>query len=236
VESAINVLCGILLYWCCCLLWVYVLFSNNASLSQVKMYLSSKIFRILDSNKHEFVGTRSTLDLKKNLQKLFKSFNLIVTIYNTEEDFEYILGASYDNESNKIEMNIFLYKDLVDFSLKEEEWRSFRFKISQILQHELIHREQHRKKVVDNGYFHSDEKSYLSNPDEIDAYSHDIAMEIVHFYGETQKYEIIRNISNKNEVASYKIYENIFKDSNWESIRRKLIKKTYLWLDYVTIR
>ncbi len=200
------------------------------------MYLSSKIFRILDSNKHEFVGTRSTLDLKKNLQKLFKSFNLIVTIYNTEEDFEYILGASYDNESNKIEMNIFLYKDLVDFSLKEEEWRSFRFKISQILQHELIHREQHRKKVVDNGYFHSDEKSYLSNPDEIDAYSHDIAMEIVHFYGETQKYEIIRNISNKNEVASYKIYENIFKDSNWESIRRKLIKKTYLWLDYVTIR
>jgi len=200
------------------------------------LYLSSKIFRILDSNKQKFVGTRSTFDLRKNLQKLFKSFNLIVTIYNTEEDSEYILGASYDNESDEIEMNIFLDKDLVDFSLKEEEWSSFRFKISQILQHELIHREQHRKKVVDNGYFHSDEKSYLSNPDEIDAYSHDIAMEIVHFYGETQKYEIIRNISNKNEVASYKIYEKIFENSNWELIRRKLIKKTYLWLDYVTIR
>jgi len=46
---------------------------------------------------------------------------LIVTIYNTEEDSEYILGASYDNESDEIEMNIFLDKDLVDFSLKEEE-------------------------------------------------------------------------------------------------------------------
>jgi hypothetical protein len=104
------------------------------------------------------------------------------------------------------------------------------------LQHELIHREQYRRKAVDNGYTFSDERTYLSNPDEIDAYSHDIAMEIVYFYGETQKYEIIRNISEKSEVASYKIYENIFKNSDWELIRRKLIKKTYLWLDYVTIR
>ena len=74
------------------------------------------------------------------------------------------------------------------------------------------------------------------NPDEIDAYSHDIAMEIVYFYDEKQKYEIIRNISEKNEVTSYKIYEKIFENSNWELIRRKLIKKTYLWLDYVSIR
>jgi hypothetical protein len=200
------------------------------------MYLSSKIFRILDSNKNIFIGKQYTVDLKNNLQRIFKSFNLIVTIYNTQEDSEYILGASYDNESDEIEMNIFLDKDSVDFSLKEEEWRSFRFKVSQILQHELIHREQYRRKVVDNGYIFSDERTYLSNPDEIDAYSHDIAMEIVYFYGETQKYEIIRNISEKSEVASYKIYENIFKNSDWELIRRKLIKKTYLWLDYVTIR
>jgi hypothetical protein len=200
------------------------------------MYLSSKIFRILDSNKHKFIGDQTTFELKKNLQELFKSFNLIVTIYNTQEDSEYILGASYDSESDEIEMDIFLDKNSVDFSLKEDGWRSFRFKVSQILQHELIHREQYRRKAVDNGYIHSDEKLYLSNPDEIDAYSHDIAMEIVYFYGETQKYEIIRNISEKKEVASYKMYENIFKNSDWELIRRKLIKKTYLWLDYVTIR
>jgi hypothetical protein len=75
----------------------------------------------------------------------------------------------------------------------------------------------------------------LSNPDEIDAYSHDIAMEILYFYGESQKYKIIRNISRKKEVESYRMYENTFKNSNWESIRKKLIKKTYLWLNYVNI-
>jgi hypothetical protein len=151
------------------------------------------------------------------------------------ENFGYILGASYDSDIDQIGIDVFLKSDDFRFSLREKEWKLFRFKMSQIIQHELIHREQYKKKNVEGFCSVSNARSYLSNPDEIDAYSHDIAMEILYFYGESQKYKIIRNISRKKEVESYRMYENTFKNSNWESIRKKLIKKTYLWLNYVNI-
>lgn len=202
------------------------------------MYLSSKIFRILDSNKHKFVGTQSSSDFKNTLQLIFKCFKVFVSIrkLKLDENFVYILGASYNADNDKIDMDVFLESDNFQFSLSDKEWKLFRFKIGQVIQHELIHREQYKKKKIESFYSISNERSYLSNPDEIDAYSHDIAMEILYFYDESQKYEIIRNISQKKEVESYRMYENTFKNSNWELIRRKLIKKTYLWLDYVSIR
>jgi len=201
------------------------------------MYLSSKILRILDSNKQKFIGTQSPSKLKNDLQQIFKCFNLFVSMrkLKLDENFGYILGASYDSDIDEIGIDIFLENDNFQFSLSEKEWKLFRFKMSQIIQHELIHREQYKKKNVEGFYSVSNARSYLSNPDEIDAYSHDIAMEILYFYGESQKYKIIRNISRKKEVESYIMYENTFKNSNWESIRKKLIKKTYLWLNYVNI-
>ena len=110
------------------------------------------------------------------------------------------------------------------------------FNVYEILQHEHIH-------LMQQKYRHNDEISgiicicksmnkdqkYLSEKDEIASYSHDIALEIFEQYPKENPFKVLQNIS-KYGIVSYTMYENAFSGTEWNEIRKKLLKLTYRWV------
>ena len=94
----------------------------------------------------------------------------------------------------------------------------------------MIHREQYKKKNVEGFYSVSNARSYLSNPDEIDAYSHDIAMEIKYFYPNRKPHTIINRIDKFTKLYSYKKYKEAFKGTEWDRLRISLLRKCWKWI------
>jgi hypothetical protein len=65
--------------------------------------------------------------------------------------------------------------------------------------------------------------------DEIDAYGHDIALEIKHYYPRTDPLKILRYPTRYNKLTSFFIYNRAFKGVNWRDIKKTLIRKAYNW-------
>jgi hypothetical protein len=80
-----------------------------------------------------------------------------------------------------------------------------------------------------------EEKEYLADPDEIDAYGHDIAMEIKFFYPKQDPYEVLNKIGSKRKLWSYNYYKKTFKGDDWSHIKSRLLKKTYQWIPHTTV-
>jgi hypothetical protein len=79
-----------------------------------------------------------------------------------------------------------------------------------------------------------EEADYLSEFDEIDAYAHDIALEIVHYYPGTDRFEILRTINRRRFVYSWRLYKKTFRDcDDWSDIRHRLLSKVYRWLPHI---
>ena len=77
---------------------------------------------------------------------------------------------------------------------------------------------------------------YLAELDEIDAYVHDIAMEIREYYPKSDPMDVLRNINKRRKLWSWNYYRSAFKDSkDWSDVKTRLLKKTYLWLPHVTV-
>jgi len=118
------------------------------------------------------------------------------------------------------------------------------------LQHELIHRFQYtmRNEVgegvceVDHRFFENlssaEEREYLADNDEIEAYSHDIIMEILFYYPSRNPRDVLRIIDRTRKIPTYNYYKKTFKRYNereWNVIKKKLLKKSYAWLPYTTV-
>ena len=117
--------------------------------------------------------------------------------------------------------------------------------MSQVCQHETIHQLQWQNRESDEqpctldfrnltGSI-SEEKEYLSDIDEIDAYGHDIAMEIKYSYPNKDPYEILKTIDSRRKVWSYIYYKKTFKGDDWSNIKNRLLKKTYQWMPHVIV-
>jgi hypothetical protein len=114
--------------------------------------------------------------------------------------------------------------------------------LSQILQHEFIHESQfafrpdqaERKVKV----FHSDKLSkkrlteieYLREWCEIEAYAHDIAMEINYYYSHIRPSTVIKHIDSHRKLYSYRFYKRVFKGTDWTRLKKSLLRKIWRWI------
>ena len=210
------------------------------------MYLSQHIDNVLESKKNKLVGTVGYYKFISILNKSFNSKDLkfkFESFSDIEEDY-YTVSGLYDMAKD-VRYVILNFSDRkIDFNLTEECWNSFKFFISQVIQHETIHQNQwmQRDEVVEpvecdfkilfGSSSKEEEMDYLSDPEEIDAYAHDIAMEIKFFYKQKDPYDVLRNINKLRKIPSYSIYKKAFRGCDWNDIKKSLLLKTYKWIPY----
>ena len=205
--------------------------------------MKNKVEKLILKNKDKFIGRHTHNEFKNLIKKIFKKYRVKVNILTVFENDSIDLtgfGGAYDSEKDIIELDFFVTLNETDTILISESfWSEFSFRLTQLIQHEQLHRQQSvardhlfesRKYKVEKD--DSGEREYLSDSDEIDAYSHDIALEIMKFYKNHQKYDIFSKISRKKRLESLKIYKKAFKNTKWTKIYKKLMKKTYKWTEY----
>ena len=209
------------------------------------MYLAKEIDSTLESVKLKLLGTHSYKSITYNLNRAFakKDLKFRYETFNNFDKNEFSVGGLYDTQND---MRFIIYNfssHTKDFTL--EDWKTFKFETSQALQHESIHQLQwqHRDpdddcerldfRVLCQGSDEEDDPEYLADVDEIDAYSHDIAMEIKFYYPHRNPYEVLQNINKCRKISSYSYYKKTFKKCDWLGIRKRLLIKTFRWIKHV---
>jgi len=199
--------------------------------------------RLILKNKDNLIGRHTYEDFEKLVRKIFKKYkvevNIIPILQNVSLDLT-TFGGAYDSEKDVIELDFFVTENSTNTILIPESfWSEFRFRLNQLMHHEQIHRQQSqaRENLFESRKYKiekdlSGEREYLADSDEIDAYSHDIALEIIEYYKNSEKTDIFSNISRKRYLDSFRIYKKAFKNTNWNIIFKKLVKKSYKWVDY----
>lgn len=214
------------------------------------MYLAKTINDILESKKNKLIGRSSYFYICDVLTRAFRSvepFKFKFETYREYDKEDYSVSGIFDAEKNVRYIVLNFPTSCKTFNLKPSKWKDFKFAISQVCQHEAIHQCQWLARGGDyvlnqekldfrniEGTI-EEEQLYLADPDEIDAYGHDIAMEIKYFYPKKDPIVVLSNINRHRKLWSYVYYKKTFKNEDWSQIRNRLIKKTHRWLPYVTV-
>lgn len=210
------------------------------------MYLSKDIDQRFTQNRSKFIGFVSYRALTTRLRSTFSDFNNLKFKIVKFEDLDvnqYSVGGLYDQSSDVKYVILNLSKYSEEMMFDAHNWKEFSFIISQTIQHETIHQDQfkHREDIdekleIDFRFVPLDtveDRYYLADNDEIDAYAHDIAMEIKHFYPLHNPYEVLKSINSKRKLPSFSYYKNTFKGCEWSDIKKRLLLKTYKWIPHV---
>jgi hypothetical protein len=216
------------------------------------MYLASKINRRIDGMRPMLQGSVPLETVWEQTQRALKPLGVKVHFIPDHDipPAEMSCSGLYDWSRKKqpVEISLHFNSRKRRYNFTEKNWQRFRFLLSQVVQHEFIHKNQfsYRQCFEDGGtclYYDikgseksdKDHMDYLAELDEIDAYAHDIAMEIRHHYSQHDPYKVLDTINQRKKIWSWNYYREAFKDSeDWSDVRNRLLKKTYLWLPYVT--
>ena len=205
------------------------------------MYLTNDIDNILDSNKSLFMNKHLTYrTIQMRLNKLFKKKYNITFKVEKYDDFEpnaVSFSGLYDMFENKVYIIINVSSDIN--TLMVDKWKYFKFLLSQCIQHEKIHECQWSYRSCDepchiqwrepDSNDINAEREYLADKDELDAYGHDIALEIKYFYPNSDPLKVLSNINNYKKITSWNFYKRTFKGVDWLSLKKNLLKKAYTW-------
>lgn len=210
------------------------------------MYLAPTINDILDSNKQKFVGCIDYYTLARRLGKAFgyqKDLKFKVETFDDIDPDEFTVSGLFDMTTNTKYIILNFSKENSSITLSKHDFEMFKFLVSQCIQHETIHQHQwqHRDSTEDPVKLDfrnmigtlNEEREYLSDKDEIDAYAHDIAMEIKYYYPKDDPISILRKIDKVRKIQSYKYYKNTFKGCSWFKIKKHLLLKTFKWIPHV---
>ena len=214
------------------------------------MELGPQIEQRLLRWKTKLMGRHRHEDLIKMLQSCLSPFGVkIKKQHDANLDWQSIaVSGLFDSQIQRRNITLFLHFSWGSewFRISEKNWKELRFQLSQCVQHELIHRRQasYRQHLDDEYALYYDVKTsnsldkqnmdYLAEFDEIEAYAHDIAMEIREFYPRTNPYQVLRTINRRKRIWSWTYYQRSFKNSeDWSEVRQRLLKKTYQWLPHI---
>lgn len=213
------------------------------------MYLASLINEVLDSRKDRLLGAPTYFYIVDVLNRAFRKKEFFKFRFELHSDYErndFSVSGIYDMDSD-IRYIVLNFSDRYKtIKINEEKWSEFKFSISQVCQHEAIHKLQwqHRGDLGWEGApldfrwvstSKEEEQEYLNDKDEIDAFAHDIAMEIRYFYPNKDPHKVLKSLNRHNKIWSYRYYKKTFRGTDWKHIRNRLLKKTYKWLPYVTV-
>lgn len=210
------------------------------------MYLSKDIDQRFTQNRHKFHGFVSYRALTARLRSTFSNLdNLkfkLVRLENLDVN-EFSVAGIYEQKTDLkyVIVNVSDYSDEMLFD--NFVWKDFTFLVSQTIQHETIHQNQFKHRELCDEEAEIDfkftplntveDRYYLADNDEIDAYAHDIAMEIKHFYPFSSPYDVLKSISSKRKLPSFSYYKNTFKGCDWSDIKKRLLLKTFKWIPHV---
>ena len=227
------------------------------------MYLAERVNRKLQNSElHQYVGKKlTTRQLRKILNSEFKSLGVRACIIpdsnmmrakNRKDIFH--IGGEYSpgKKSIPITLNVCVSPTRKSMILGKIKMERLLFKIAQTVQHEKIHKMQDKRHPdIDSSYpveflKFSDsrdtvagskerlqEMKYLGDHGEVDPYAHDIAMEIKYYYPHMDVREAIKNIGSLKKVQAYQYYRRTFKGTNWDVLRKTLLRKIWKWLPQV---
>ena len=208
------------------------------------MYLSNTINSLIDNNKDKLIRRQWYSDLLCNLKNTFKDLKDLKFVIEKFDDFDqymYSFSGLYDMHENKKYIVLNLSRKHKKFEMNSKMFKDFKFLLSQVIQHESIHqtqwsfRSEHKDPVTvdfrDNGMGMSkkEERIYLSDKDEIDAYGHDLLLEIKHYYPRTDPLKVLRYPLKYKKLTSFFIYNKTFKGVDWINIKKRLIRRAYRW-------
>ena len=208
------------------------------------MYLADTLDSLIDSNKDKFIRRQWYNDLLCTLKDTFKDLkdtNFVIEKFDDFEQYSYSFSGFYDMNEDKKHIVLNLSRKHKKFEMNSRMFKDFKFLLSQVIQHESIHQSQwsfrpeFKDPVTvdfrDNGMGMSkkEERIYLSDMDEIDAYGHDIALEMKHYYPRTDPLKILRYPFRYNKLTSFFIYNKAFKGVDWIDIKKRLIRRAYRW-------
>lgn len=158
------------------------------------------------------------------------------------------LSGYYDTDLKQklcIMVHVSGVSDHIKLTLKK--YNTFRFMFSQIVQHEFIHRSQFEfnpdldKRNIRVGLSNRLSKdqlaqiNYLREWYEVEAYAHDIAMEIAHYHRKKRPETVLKRIDHFKHLESYQLYAKAFRGTDWQKLKIVLLKKTWKWLQTVKI-
>lgn len=213
------------------------------------MYLAKIINEVLDSKKDRFTKGVSYQTAVNTLNRAFRdkeSFKFRYELYKDYARSDFSVSGLYDMEKNTKYIILNFPKNNKTIRFNDTTWKDFKFAVSQVCQHEAIHelQWQHRNGVKrertplifrNHSCTLEEEQNYLLDVDEVDAYAHDIAMEIKFFYPTKNPYSVLRKVGRHKKIWSYHFYRKTFKGTDWSPVRNRLLKKAYQWMPYVTV-
>lgn len=214
--------------------------------------------------KHLVVGKELTPKViaAKFQRALRKKYGVIVTTHEDKVAVEpdamnlngYFDPSQWDEWEN-IELVLAHHPDdKKGIVVDDNGWKNLKFRVKQALMHEFIHREQwsardgldpaHERDVLSvlKQFMRTPDEEqvdYLSNADEIEAHSHDIAIEL-HNANLTPKQAMdeLRGFSNIDDQAkkvpsiTLWAYGKYFKKDMKHPVIKKMLKKTYQYLQH----
>jgi len=215
------------------------------------MDLFNQIDNILELNKAKLLGPvrykTITNILNRQFNKNHLDFKFRYETFSHVQVDQVSVAGFYDFHLNK-KYIIFSFSDLTDnIFTEEEQWLDFKFLITQTCLHENLHQLQfsHRDlSLYEQGKLDfrnleqggEEEIEYLIDKDEIDAYAQDLALEIKFYYPTEPLVKIFNNLPRRRYCWSYRYYNTTFKGCDWEVVRKRLLKKTYQWLNRIQIK
>jgi len=181
-------------------------------------------------------------DYQMYFQEQFLEFGIEVTTHPYGDDIgkNQITAngyfSSYDleeEEDTDIELVLVLNSEDQLITINNDDWNFLEHQVTQTLEHEMIHRDQATQRlgmeIMPVFTQHMDEEQkrivYLSDPDEIDAYANDVALDLLCHYTYMGAYSRMREYKKirQDESPVFCEYIDTF---GWNSMTvRVLVKK-----------
>lgn len=121
----------------------------------------------------------------------------------------------------------------------QQTLKKFKFGLASVVLHELIHLDQfqNHKKERNIPVFHSGrigekrlkEIDYYRSWYEIDAYGHDLAMEIRYHYPDIDSGKVFRYIDEYSKLRTFRVFKNVFRGTEWSQVRELLLRRALKW-------
>lgn len=204
-----------------------------------------RISDILESRKEKLINgvkykTITNL-LNRSFNKQFSDFKFVYETYNHIQPDDISVAGVYDFNKDKKYVVFSFSEELDNIYIDEAQWDDLKFLIAQTCMHESVHQDQfkHRDKSLFGmekldfrklSQDSEEDETYLADKDEIDAYAHDLALEIKHFYPFFSSSYVLNTVSKRRYCWSYRYYSKTYKGQDWSKVKKRLLKKTYIWL------
>ena len=179
-------------------------------------------------------------DMVEALAEAFEDRRIVFEVFESGDDVDagdVLFGGWFDSDSDQDgddSITIDVFAESLDAVLTNEMWTKRRHMLADTIKHELRHRYQYEQRDYIPQRI---SESYLTNPDEVDAFAINIAEELHREYGDAARL----NFKNLNEVALARnefgelvtpsLYGYWREHFNTSSTMKTLVKKVYVHLD-----